>query len=207
MRFLGNPLFLRMMLMSFMAASVFVVGIWAMRRMRKEVASDFAAPTPRADHASAFAVATFNGVIQQLKAKEQELRRMREQASDRASVSENVTAAILTNLDTGVVVFNSAGLGQFANPSAREILGYSTLSGMHPRDLFRGVKALPENSESPTEAVQRALHHARVSRGLRVDYATPKGAQRILTMTIAPALGDNGQCYGVVCLIKMNETT
>ncbi len=195
-------MFVRMVLVSFMAASMFAVGIWAMRRMRKEIATGVAAPQPRAESVSAFTVATFNGVIQQLKDKEQELRRMREQASDRASVSENISAAILTNLYTGVVVFNSAGLGQFANPAGREILGYSTLSGMHPRDLFRGVTALPENSQTPAEAVQRALHHARVSRGLRVEYATPKGEPRRLEMTVAPALGENGQCYGAVCLLK-----
>ena len=206
MSLLSNPLFLRMILVSFMAASVFAVGIWAMRRMRKQVASGAAAPGPRADHVAAFTVATFNGVIEQLKAKEHELRRMREQASDRASVSENISAAILTNLDTGVVVFNPSGLGQFANPAAREILGYSTLSGMHPRDLFRGVTALSQGAENPVEAVQHALHHARMTRGLRVEYATPKGETRTLVMTIAPALGGNGQCYGVVCLIRRLET-
>jgi PAS domain-containing protein len=195
----ANPVFIRVALVSLMAASMFMLGLWAMRRMRKEVVSDVVATGPRAENVAAFTVATFNGVIQQLKDKEQELRRMRQQASERASVSENIAAAILTNLDTGVVVFNSAGLGQFANPAAREILGYSTLSGMHPRDLFRGVRVSPEIA---VEAVQRALHHASVSRGLRIEYATPKGVQRSLMVTVAPALGENGQCYGAVCLLK-----
>lgn len=206
MKLLANPLMLRMALVLVVSASMFVLGVWFIRRLRTEMANTgLSAPAPRTDNAPAFTVATLHGVIQQLKDKEQELRRLREQARERASLSENLSAAILTNLETGVLVFNPAGLGQFANPAAREILGYSTVSGMHPRDLFRGVSALRAgNNGAPsgmTEALQRALRDATVFRGLRADYATPKGELRKLAITIAPALGDGGQCYGAVCLL------
>jgi PAS domain-containing protein len=207
-RLLANPVILRMALLFVFAASLVILGVWVMRRLRKEMVEDLNLPTPRADNAPAFAVATLHGVIQQLKEKEQELQRLRREAHERASVSENLSAAVLTNLETGVVVFNPAGLGQFANPAARDILGYATVSGMHPRDLFRGVTALrsrdPQaNPSGMAEALERALRDAAVFRGLEADYATPAGDRRRLAITIAPALGNGGECYGAVCLMTL----
>ena len=208
MKLLANPVVLRMALLFVFAVTLFIFGVWFMRRLRKGMVEELNVPTPRADNAPAFAVAAFHGVIQQLKEKEQELQRLRREAHERASLSENLSAAVLTNLDTGVVVFNPAGLGQFANPAARDILGYATVSGMHPRDLFRGVIALrSRDQQAPPEgiagALESALRDAAVFRGLEADYAAPSGDQRRLVITIAPALGSGGECYGAVCLMTL----
>ena len=208
MKLLANPAILRMALLFVFVASMFILGVWFMRRLRKGMVEDLSVPTPRADNAPAFALATYHGVIQQLKEKEQELQRLRREAHERASMSENLSAAVLTNLDTGVVVFNPAGLGQFANPAARDILGYAMVSGMHPRDLFRGVTSLRSRDpqvapDGMAEALDRALRHAAVFRGLEADYATPSGDRRRLAITIAPALGSGGECYGAVCLMTL----
>ncbi len=205
---LANPFVLRLVVLLVFVASVLIAGVWAIRRMRKQMAVKLGAEPPRADQAPAFAVATFQGVIQQLKEKEQELQRLRREAHERASLSENVSAAVLTNMDTGVVVVNRAGLGQFANPAAREMLGYATVSGMHPRDLFKGVTALRgrDHQEAPdgiAEALERALRDAAFFRGLQADYATPSGEPRKLAITVAPALGHAGECYGAVCLMTL----
>jgi PAS domain-containing protein len=205
-RLVANPVMMRMALLLVFVISAFVMGVWFIVRIRKQVAVNLGAPTPRADNAPAFAVATFQGVIQQLKEKEQELQRLRQQAHDRASFSENMSAAALTNMDTGVVFVNRAGLGTFANPAAREMLGYATVSGMHPRDLFRGVTALrsPGNGAPPegvAQALQHALQDASFFRGLEADYATPLGEQRKLSITVAPGLSNGGECYGAVCLL------
>jgi PAS domain-containing protein len=209
-KLLANPVVVKMVLTFIFAASVFILGAWFIRRLRREMAPDLSVSTPRADNAPAFAVAAFQSVIQQLKEKEQELQRMRQQAHDRASASENIAAAVLTNLDTGVVVFNSAGLAQQANPAAREILGFGTVSGMHARDLFRGINALSSrNGEAPAsiaEALERALRDAAVFRGLEADYTTPAGEQQKLSITLAPALGNGGECYGAVCLVSNRGT-
>lgn len=206
MKLLANPVVVKMVLAFVFAASVFILGVWFIRRLRKEIAPDLSAPTPRADNAPAFAVAAFQSVIQQLKEKEQELERLRQAAHDRASATENIAAAVLTNLDTGVVVFNSAGLAQQANPAAREILGFGTVSGMHARDLFRGVSALScRNGDAPAgvaAALERALRDAAVFRGLEADYTTPSGQQRKISITLVPALGSGGECYGAVCLVS-----
>lgn len=211
MKLLPNPVTVWMALLLVFSAAVFIIGVWFIRRLRKEMAADTSSPTPRADNAPAFAVATFQSVIRQLKEKEQELQRLRQAAQERAYASENIAAAVLTNLDTGVVLFNPAGLAQQANPAARAILGYATVSGMHARDLFRGVNALRsrDGKAAPTalaEALGRALRDAAVFRGLEAAYATPAGQRRNLSITIAPALGNGGECFGAVCLLADRGT-
>ncbi len=208
MKLLANPVVLRMALLFVFAVSMLVLGVWFIRRLRKEMVEKRSVPAPRVDNAPAFAVATLHGVIQQLKDKEQELQRLRREAHERASISEILSAAVLTNLDTGVVVVNRAGLGQSANPAARAILGYSTVCGMHPRDLFRGVTALRGSDQqaapgSIAEAFERTLRDAAVFRGLEAAYATPAGDQRRFAITIAPALDSGGECYGAVCLVTL----
>jgi PAS domain-containing protein len=197
---------MRMAMLLVFVVVVFVTGVWFIVRMRKQMAVSLASPSPRAENAPGFAVATFQGVIQQLKEKEQELQRLRQEAHQRASFSENMSAAALTNMDTGVVFVNRAGLGTFANPAAREMLGYATVSGMHPRDLFRGVTSLRgrNGNAAPAgvaEALEHALHDAFFFRGLEADYATPSGEHRRLSITVAPGLGNGGECYGAVCLL------
>src|SRR5512147_104074 len=101
-KLLANPAFVRMVVLFVFIAAMFIVGVLVMRRMRKGMVVDLSTPTPRADNAPAFTMAAFHSVLQQLKEKEQELRRLRREAQERASLSENVSAAVLTNLDTGV---------------------------------------------------------------------------------------------------------
>ena len=119
-----------------------------------------------------------------------------------------MSAAVLTNMDMGVVFVNRAGLGTFANPAARDILGYATVSGMHPRDLFRGVRMLRARGHQAApngipEALERALRDAAFFRGLEADCTTPSGEQRRLAVTVAPALGNSGECYGAMCLMTL----
>lgn len=210
MKLLANPVLVRMVLLLLSAAAMLILGVWIMRRLRKEIVAEVSSPTPRADNAPAFAVTTFQSVIRQLKDKEEELQRLRQAAQDRATTAENVAAAVLTNLETGVVVFNGAGLARQANPAAREILGYATVSGMHARDLFRGIGDLHSpDGKAPgaiAEAMERALRDASVFRALKAQYVTPAGERRNLVITIAPALGPTGECYGAVCLVSDRGT-
>lgn len=123
MKLLTNPIVLQMALLLVFAVSAFVIGVLLIRRLRKEITAE---PLPAASapvESPAFATVAYHGVIQQLKEKEQELQRLRQAAADRAAASENISAAVLANLASGVVLFNAAGLVQHANPAAREILG------------------------------------------------------------------------------------
>lgn len=206
MRLLANPLIARMVLAFVVAASALILGVWLMRRLRKEMAADIGEPTPRAEREPAFAVATFQSVIRELKQKQEDLERLRQAALEHASVAENIAAAVLTNIDTGVVVFNAAGLAQQANPAAREILGYAMIAGMHARDLFRGAANLRTASgdDAPAdmaEAVERVVRDAAHFRNLAADYASPAGRKQRVAITVAQVLGPGGACAGAVCLL------
>ena len=67
---------------------------------------------------------------------------MHKSERERAQVSENVSSAVLSNLPSGVLLFNPAGLVQQANEAAKSILGYASPLGLHARDLFRGVSTV-----------------------------------------------------------------
>lgn len=206
MKLLTNPVVLQMALLLVSAVFAFVIGVLLMRRLRKEMS---ASPPPAAAPVGspAFATAAYHGVIQQLKDKEQELQRLRQAAADRATASENVSAAVLANLASGVVLFNAAGLVQQANPAARDMLGYASAAGLHARDLFRGVSALRaelvHNGAPPTvaDAVEQAVREGRICRRLEAEYATPAGQQRVLGITVSPVTGAGGERLGAACLI------
>src|SRR4051794_13842281 len=87
-------------------------------------------------------LATYQSVIQQFKAQGQELERLRQQDRQRASTTENISDAVISNLTSGVVLFSPVGLVQQANPAAKRILGYASPYSLHARDIFRGAMAI-----------------------------------------------------------------
>lgn len=185
-------------------AGSFIVGVFLIRRMRQELMAT-RDTAPRAD-SPAFAMQAYNAVIQQLKEKETELQRLRQTATDRASATENISAAVLNNLPSGVALFGANGLVQQANPSAKEILGYATASGLHARDLFRGAthvrgEAHAEDLGSLPAVIDACLKNGRVFRRLEADYATPTGLKRVLGITVSPVTANTGERLGAACLI------
>ena len=72
-------------------------------------------------------------------------------AKQQAAETENISEAVLSNLTSGVVLLNTAGLVQQVNPAAKTILGYASPVHFHARDLFKGVSALRGLEESISE--------------------------------------------------------
>lgn len=201
---LANPAVLASIALFVTAAAAFAIGVFLIRRMRQEL---MGAPekAPRADSA-AFAMQAYSGIIQQLKEKEGELQRLRQAAAERASATENVSAAVLNHMASGVVLFNTNGLVQQANPAAKTLLGFGTASGLHARDLFRGATGVrSEAAEPPPESVAGAIETSakenRVFRRLEIDYTTPSGDKRVLGITVSPVAGNAGERLGAACLI------
>lgn len=201
---LTNPAVLASIALFITAAAAFVIGVYLIRRVRREL---MGAPekAPRAD-STAFALQAYSGIIQQLKEKESELQRLRQAATERASATENISAAVLNHLASGVVLFNANGLVQQANPAARTLLGFGTASGLHARDLFRGATTVrSDTTETPPAsiagAVETSCKENRVFRRLEIDYATPSGDKRVLGITISPVAGNAGEHLGAACLI------
>ncbi len=201
MKLATNPLFLQMALLFVFTAAAFILGVVFIRKLRKDMTPDLTSRTPRADNAAAFATAAFQGIIQQLKEKEQELQQLRQADAERLASVETLHAAVLANLDTGVVMFSPAGLVQQANSAAREILGYASVSGLHARDMFRGIKTLVGGPQSMAEAVERALQGSAFRR-MPAEYVTPQGEARELMVTVAPVILSSGECSQVLCLVE-----
>ncbi len=184
--------------------AAFFLGIWLIRRLRRSMQDplDLRASADR----PGFTLEAYHGVIQRLKEQEEELKRLRQAASDRAAATENISSAVLSNLASGVLLFNPAGLVQQANPAARELLGHASLSGLHARDIFHRVSAVrdAEATESAPDAliqaVEQALRRGATRRRLEVDYTTPAGERRVLGVTVSPVRTVGGESLGAACL-------
>ncbi len=205
MSLLTNPLVLRMALVFILAAMAFILGVWLMRKMRHDLTAEYRSASPRAETPQ-FTFAAYEAVIRQLKDQEQELQKLRRAESERATASENVSAAVLSNLTSGVLLFNPSGLVQQANPAARELLGYASISGMHARDVFRGARNLRVDTgelvpDSFAHAIESCLRAGSVFRRIETDYVTPAGAARVLGITVSPVAGAAGEKLGAACLI------
>jgi signal transduction histidine kinase len=192
---LANPLVVRGMLVFIGALAAFILGVWLMRRMRQQIAEESTLPKPSEKN---LALATYESVIGQLRSQEQELQRLRQQATDRAEASENLSAAVLSNLPSGVLLFDSSALVRQANAAARQLLGYASISHLHARDVFRGVRPAPEFAEtgasiSLPQQIETCLRSGMPVPRAVVEYATPAGESRVLSVTAAP-VPDGAAC-------------
>jgi signal transduction histidine kinase len=206
---LTNPLVLRAILTFVLAMAMLVLGVALMRRMRRSIVEETQPGRRTTGDPSGFALEAYHGVIQRLKEQEQELVRLRAEASARASATENMSAVVLTNLTSGVLLFNNVGIVQQANQAARTILGYASPLGLHARDIFRTVTALRlENGEQHAtgialmQAVQIAIGQGTPFRRMEADYRTPSGEERVLGITLSPVKGSAGEGLGAACLVS-----
>jgi signal transduction histidine kinase len=190
------------------AGFALAIGILLIRKMRSEVSEETGDEPLRADDAR-FPLETYHAVIERLKEQEKQLQELRRAENERARASENISAALLSNLPSGVLLFNPKGLVQQANPAARDILGYKTMSGLHARDVFRGARLLSrgdgEAVAAPATAigaVEGALRDGTSLRRLETEYVTPGGEERVLGLTVSPVRASDGKSLGAACLIS-----
>jgi signal transduction histidine kinase len=209
-KLLTNPLVMKMIFTFFLAALAFVAGVLLIRYLRRSIREESdLAESSRPVESGAFEAAAYQGVIQRLKEQERELERLHQIEKARAAKSENVSEAVLSNLSSGVVLFDSAGLVRQANAAARSILGYASAFGLHARDLFRGagpVRSDGPEADTPPEtmvaAVEAALREGRSFRRLEADYVTPAQEARVLGVTLSPVRGRDGSSLGAACLVS-----
>jgi PAS domain S-box-containing protein len=200
MKLLTNPIFLRMAAVFFAAAFAFIVALIVIRRLRKGlIDDDFSLDAPR--ESESLPLQTYHAVIQQLKQQKHELQSMHTSERRRAKTSENISAAVLSNLPCGVMFFTANGLIRQANASAKNILGFGSLVGMSPAELFRAA-SLIGSSQRLDEAIQAALHEKSPYRRLEAEYITPRGDERELDITVSSLSGPEGETLGAACLIN-----
>jgi PAS domain S-box-containing protein len=206
-KILANPALLRAMVVLFCAGFAFLAGVLFIRFLRQQIAeeSDLGEDTPRS--LDALPLHVYNTVIQQLKQQKHELMIQSQAEQQRAKSSESLNQAVLANVPCGVLIFGPNGLVRSINPAAKTILGFATMIGMSPEDIFRGALVRKDGSNAVDEPVALAeevravLHEGSQRRQVEGEYETPAGDQRFIEMTVASLKGLDGISLGVACLI------
>ena len=216
MRLLANPLLVRAALVFCCAVSAFVLGLYVIRRLRKNIAeeSDLSdGPTPSMD---TLPLHLYNTVIQQLKQQKHELQVQSQAEQQRARTTENFSQTVLSNLSCGVLVFGGNGLVKTANPAAKSILGFASTTGMSAGDIFRSAAVhssslrsagvFPDQTADPpvqvVDEIHTVLHEGSKRREVETDYQSPSGEKRFLRMTISRVPAADGGLLGVACVIN-----
>ncbi len=214
LRLFTNPLVMRAMLILVAAGCAFVVAIWLMRRVRRIIAAEADIGSGSAPALEALPVHLYNTVIQQLKQQKHELQLQTLTEQRRARTTENFSQTVLSNLPCGVLVFGLNGLVKQANPAAKEMLGFGSLSGMSAENVFREAAVCSPDSSAVyadglanlpvrlAEEVQAVLHEGSKHRQLEANYSTPVGEKLRLAVTVSAVPAVDGSLLGVACLIS-----
>ena len=217
MRIATNPIVLRMVLVFLAAGFAFIVGLLLMQRMRRSFSDEgsFSDTPSSVSGSESFPLHTYHAVIQQLKQQKHELQSLQLVERRRAKTSENISAAVLSNLSSGVLFFTPNGLVRQANASAKQILGFASPAGMSAAEIFREAELISA-SDGPyanlADAVNVSLREKTRFQRVEARYRTPTGEERTLDITVssvhAPdnevvaAAGLGVACLGVACLIN-----
>jgi nitrogen-specific signal transduction histidine kinase len=205
---LANPIVLRMGLLLFAAVAAFGLGLFVIRRLRKNLVAEPESLNQLPLTAAGLPVHAFQAVIQQLKQQKHEL--TTQQLSDRrkAKASDTLSSTILSNLSCGVLFLNTNGLVRQANGAARTLLGFGAPVGLHASDLFRTATLRPESDGSgsaSTSTVEQALAPALAGnsavRGLVVNYFTRDGQSHVLDVTASPVLAEDASLMGTTLVL------
>jgi nitrogen fixation/metabolism regulation signal transduction histidine kinase len=204
MRLLTNPIVLRFVFGLVVAVVAFVVGAMIIRRMRRRMVEEmsFVEEAPIAENLPLHA---YNAVIQQLKQQKHELQTLHQSERRRAKTTENISAAVLSNLSSGVLFFTSNGLLRQANAAAKQILGFASPIGMSTAEIFRDAvlsRVEAGVDTTITQAIVRTLREQTPSHRQDANYITPSGDQRILEITVTPVHAADGEMLGTACLIN-----
>jgi PAS domain-containing protein len=201
-----NPTVLRMAVLLFAALAAFGLGLFLIRRLRKNlvVAPEALHYAPLA--AEGLPVHAYHAVIQQLKQQKHEL--ATQQLSDRrkAKASDSLSSTVLSNLSCGVLFFNTAGLVRQANSAARKLLGFASPVGLHVADLFHKASLRLEGPASGSDSsVEQALAPALAGksavRGLVVNHFTRDGESHVFEVTASPVFAEDASFMGTTLLL------
>jgi nitrogen fixation/metabolism regulation signal transduction histidine kinase len=192
-KLLTNPIFLKMVLVLFASAFAFMMAALMMRRIRKSLGEDASLPETAAT-SEQLPLHTYHAVIQQLKQQKHELLALQQAEHRRAKTSENISAAVLSNLTSGVLFFGSNGLVRQANQAAKTILGIASPTGMDSEAIFRNTSA--------AAGVRAAVRDGVPLRRMEAEYLTPAGERRVIEVTASCVPAADGSALGVACLIN-----
>ena len=208
---LVNPMILRMVLLLVAAIVAFGLGLFSIRRLRKNLSEESEALNHAPLAAEGLPVHAYHAVIQQLKQQKHELTTRQLSERRKAKASDTLSSTILSNLSCGVLFLNTSGLVRQTNSAARKLLGFASPVGLHAGDLFRTAtlrpeNMRPENNASSSEAsVEQALAPALAGksaiRGLVLNYFTRNGESRVLEVAASPVLAEDASLMGTTLVL------
>ena len=202
MRLLANPIVIRMALVFLAGAFAFAVGAVLVRRLRRSLVAE-ASLGDRPASPESLPLHTYHAVIQQLKQQKYELQSSRQAERRRAKTSENISAAVLANLSSGVMFITPNGLVRQANIAARQILGFAAPVGMTLAEIFREAATVAATgAKTLAEAIQASFQEKTSLQKFEASYRTPAGDERVLEVTLTAVQSPMGEPLGTACLIN-----
>ena len=201
-----NPMVLRMGLLLFAAIAAFGLGLFVIRRLRKNLVAEPESLNHAPLAAEGLPVHAYHAVIQQLKQQKHELSSQQLAERRKAKASDTLSSTILSNLSCGVLFLNTSGLVRQAHAAARKLLGFASPVGLHAADLFRTATLRPDHDGSGSESsVEQALAPALAGksavRGLVVNYFTGDGESQVLDLTASPVLAEDASLMGTTLVL------
>ena len=203
MKLFANSNVLRAALAIFTSVFVCLATVVLVRLLRRNVSQAASLDDPHAG-SDRLPLNTYSAVIQGLKQEKHELLSAQQAERRRAKTSENISAAVLSHLSSGVLFFTANGLVRQSNAAAKNILGFASPAGMSIQEVFRDAKVMSGlgSEEQLTAAVQTNLEGNVPTESWDAQYVTPSGEQRILEVTVTPVHSGADDLLGVACLIN-----
>lgn len=195
----------KLLVASVVALALLVLALLLVSRLFKQFRAETeipSAPRPGKSTAeSAFAMVTFQGVIQRLREQEKELERLHRAERQRAQESAQLSATIMRNMATGVLMINAQGLITESNPAARAVLGHEMLEGRSFREVFWQKGEQAEEVPPILEKLESCLETGQTFRRITVRYRNPNNENKVLGVGMSP-IRQEGRVGGAICLLS-----
>jgi PAS domain-containing protein len=177
--------------------ALLILGVYALKKTfrRQWSDADFKPPTPRVQDETAFVAAAFQGVVKDLKEKQQKLEQLLRASEHRADASLRQIEVISREMGEGLVRISSDGFIVFANPAARSLLEMAVLSHRLYAEVFGADTKL-------AHSIRACLQTGLVTRLQQVDYLCPNGKARPLLASVVPLATRQDTIEGAICLLR-----
>ena len=205
MKLLTNPVVLRMAAAFVIGTAAFVVGIVALRMLRRRMLSDADLTGNSGQENTLY---PYSAVIQELKQQKFELQSEQQTQRRRAKTSEQITSAVIANLPCGVLFIAPNGLIKQANAAARRMLGFASPLGLGLDELFRDARYISDSGESERAVdLFRTALHGDVPPAFDVRYQTAQGEERALRVTLIALNAPSAEPLGLAAVIADQSST